>query len=276
MVTPIARKFCAGKCLVVRDPISLVGREYHALVIPICVSLKIVFLLSFVFLLKFRFFIRQPLLLVARTTGRCTVNGLSCRVPMGERSRVKCLSTSLGFVTTRLGSSSSCRGGVMTGMSRSFHSPLASVENCMRTVTSKAVPPRLRRGCLGVVLFRARQLASLAASLLALGRFSAGRLLLGGASFSVRRVVGRATRSFRNIYARGRVSVGLFLLSRRVSMVTSQHGVRRILCGLLSGTVGFDRGSSSVAMRMAAGGSGIFISMGSRKVKVSEGRVGGV
>lgn len=267
-IIPVGSASLIANCLIVRCPVGGLCRDHDGVMRIVILVFVIVCTLFFDFLLVCFCEIRGPLGRVLGNTLRFTGKGLACAVPMSSRSRVKCLSRSLGCVTSGLGGGKRCRQRFVSGISRSFHSPLASVGNCIRTVLSNAVPPRVRRHCLGIVTFRSAHLRGLAQDLLALGRLSIGGHVVRVQHFSVGRAVHAATTAFRKAYSRQGVHLRLLLTKGRLFIHTSVRRVRRMLCGLLSGTMGFDDSGSSVALRAAIGRNGIFISIGSRKDKV--------
>ena len=64
VMAPVTQGFYTKGYLIIHSPVSLINERCRTLMVPVYISLGVIFLLSFIFLLGFHFFVHRPLLLI--------------------------------------------------------------------------------------------------------------------------------------------------------------------------------------------------------------------
>lgn len=160
------------------------------------------------------------------------------------------------------------RGSFDCTVVRSVGAPLTAVDVNVGTLAIPAIKRgrRLEAGCLAIVEGRGGRLCRLVGEVLAVSGFRSNGLVLGGAVFGLRRLLGGVRNGFR-MRAGGRIAFGGFV--GRLLIFTSGRCLNRIFCGLVSGSVGCSDGSIRVRVFSCEMRGKMGVHIGSGNVNVS-------
>lgn len=134
-------------------------------------------------------------------------------------------------------------GGVVLAVSRSVHTPLGIVSNDTSLTVSahRGGQEGVRLGGVEEIYGRIMRLLGGLLSICQLGR--TGRVQ-GSIPFSLRRLLRHATTNFSRVVGGGNVLFGYSFGSARIGLCNSTSHVRRVVSGLLAGTIGFARANA--------------------------------
>ena len=77
VMAPVTQGFYTKGYLIIHSPVSLINERCRTLMVPVYISLGVIFLLSFIFLLGFHFFVHRPLLLITEAAKQYAMGNLA-------------------------------------------------------------------------------------------------------------------------------------------------------------------------------------------------------
>ncbi len=273
-VTTAGLRLSRGRCCMVSaTPVARI-RDLVSAVAGLCmvsstIPLILVFSLFFVVACE----VTGPLGDVSRTTGTVTHNSFSGHVPIADSSRVNSLTVSFGVVAGSLTHLRAVQEDFIKDISRRLHAPVAAVSNFVSNVLSNAVPRRGRRCCLSVISDRMGQLSHLIGNVLSVTGLRTNRIRLGHRDFCFSRVLYSVIVTRRRHVRGGDLRVRKLSDLSRVGVSNSHSLLRRMICGLISGTVGFASRGNGVDFSLGRRNRGLIFAISGANGNVTTGRL---
>ena len=261
VMAPVTQGFYTKGYLIIHSPVSLINERCRTLMVPIYISLGVIFLLSFIFLLGFHFFVHRPLLLITEAAKQYAMGNLDYEIPVNRHDEIGYLSASLNYMATQLKDSDDYQKKIVANVSHDFRSPLTSIRGYVEAMADGTIPPELHEKYLNIILFETERLTDLTTDLLTLNEFDTKDLLLDKTSFDIHEVIRNTAASFEGTCTAKKISIELLFASRKLNVYADRRKIQQVLYNLLDNAIKFSSADSSITVETTERGDKVYISV---------------
>ena len=248
VMAPVTQGFYTKGYLIIHSPVSLINERCRTLMVPVYISLGVIFLLSFIFLLGFHFFVHRPLLLITEAAKQYAMGNLDYEIPVNRHDEIGYLSASLNYMATQLKDSDDYQKKIVANVSHDFRSPLTSIRGYVEAMADGTIPPELHEKYLNIILFETERLTDLTTDLLTLNEFDTKELLLNKTSFDIQEMIKHTAQSFEGVCTQKHISIKLFLLSEQINVMADRRKIQQVLYNLLDNAIKFSSVDSTITV----------------------------
>ena len=214
VITPITKGFVTNGYLLMHMPYSFLEEECNQLLIPIWITLVIIYLLSLVFLLGVHFLIYKPLKQITEAAKQYATGNLDYEIPIKTQDELGYLSASLNYMSSQLSDMENYQKQFIANVSHDFRSPLTSIKGYLEAMADGTIPVEMQDRYFNIILFETERLTDLTKDLLTLNEFDTKNLLLNCEDFDIHEVIKKTVRSFEGICKNRRISIELVFATK--------------------------------------------------------------
>ena len=248
VMAPVTQGFSTEGYLLIHKPVSSIEEMCRSLMIPIFISLFVIFLLSLIFLLGFHFIVYRPLRQITEAAKQYAMGNLDYEIPVHAHDEIGYLSASLNFMAAQLKDMDDYQKKIVANVSHDFRSPLTSIKGYVEAMNDGTIPPELHEKYLKIILFETERLTDLTTDLLTLNEFDTKELLLDKTRFDIQEVIKNTAESFEGVCTPKHISIELLLLSGSVYVYADKRKIQQVLYNLLDNAVKFSEHGSSITV----------------------------
>ena len=245
VMAPVTQGFYTKGYLIIHSPVSLINERCRTLMVPVYISLGVIFLLSFIFLL------------------------LDYEIPVNRHDEIGYLSASLNFMAAQLKDSDDYQKKIVANVSHDFRSPLTSIRGYVEAMADGTIPPELHEKYLNIILFETERLTDLTTDLLTLNEFDTKELLLNKTSFDIQEMIKHTAQSFEGVCTQKHISIKLFLLSEQIDVMADRRKIQQVLYNLLDNAIKFSENDSSITVEVTTKNDKVFVSVKDHGIGIS-------
>lgn len=260
-MAPVIQGFHTEGYLLIHQPVAILDKEVSKLMLPLYVTLGVVYLLSFLILFGFHFFIYRPLRKIIGAATQYASGNLDYEIPVYTHDEIGYLSASLNYMSSQLKDMEDYQKKIVANVSHDFRSPLTSIKGYVGAIADGTIPPELHEKYLKIILFETERLTDLTQDLLTLNAFDTKELLLNKSKFDIQETIKNTAASFEVICTNKRVSIELLLLSGPTLAYADQRKIQQVLYNLLDNAIKFSDHDSSVTVEVIRKNEKFFISV---------------
>ena len=261
VMAPVTQGFSTEGYLLIHKPVSSIEEMCRSLMIPIFISLFVIFLLSLIFLLGFHFIVYRPLRQITEAAKQYAMGNLDYEIPVHAHDEIGYLSASLNFMAAQLKDMDDYQKKIVANVSHDFRSPLTSIKGYVEAMNDGTIPPELHEKYLKIILFETERLTDLTTDLLTLNEFDTKELLLDKTRFDIQEVIKNTAESFEGVCTPKHISIELLLLSGSVYVYADKRKIQQVLYNLLDNAVKFSEHGSSITVEATEKNDKVFISV---------------
>ena len=269
VMAPVTQGFYTKGNLIIHSPVSLINERCRTLMVPVYISLGVIFLLSFIFLLGFHFFVHRPLLLITEAAKQYAMGNLDYEIPVNRHDESGYFSASLNFMAAQLKDSDDYQKKIVANVSHDFRSPLTSIRGYVEAMADGTIPPELHEKYLNIILFETERLTDLTTDLLTLNEFDTKELLLNKTSFDIQEMIKHTAQSFEGVCTQKHISIKLFLLSEQIDVMADRRKIQQVLYNLLDNAIKFSENDSSITVEVTTKNDKVFVSVKDHGIGIS-------
>lgn len=260
-MAPVIQGFHTKGYLLIHQPVSILDKEVTQLMLPLYITLGVVYFLSFLILFGFHFFIYRPLRKIIGAATQYASGNLDYEIPVYTHDEIGYLSASLNYMSSQLKDMEDYQKKIVANVSHDFRSPLTSIKGYVGAIADGTIPAELHEKYLKIILFETERLTDLTQDLLTLNAFDTKELLLNKSKFDIQETIKNTAASFEVICTNKRISIELLLLSGPTLVYADQRKIQQVLYNLLDNAIKFSDHDSSVAVEVIRKNEKFFISV---------------
>ena len=261
VMAPVTQGFSTEGYLLIHKPVSSIEEMCRSLMIPIFISLFVIFLLSLIFLLGFHFIVYRPLRQITEAATQYASGNLEYEIPVTTQDEMGYLSASLNYMSAQLRDMEDYQKKFVANVSHDFRSPLTSIKGYVEAMNDGTIPPELHEKYLKIILFETERLTDLTTDLLTLNEFDTKELLLDKTRFDIQEVIKNTAEPFEGVCTPKHISIELLLLSGSVYVYADKRKIQQVLYNLLDNAVKFSEHGSSITVEATEKNDKVFISV---------------
>lgn len=261
VMAPVTQGFYIKGYLLIHKPISAIENAAQQLMLPIYITVFVIFLLSFMILMGFHYFIYKPLRQITEAATQYASGNLNYEIPVSTLDEMGYLSASLNYMSSQLKDMEDYQKKIVANVSHDFRSPLTSIKGYVQAMADGTIPPELSDKYLHIIQFEAERLTDLTQDLLTLNEFDTKELLLDKVHFDIQNVIKNTAASFEGACTSKRVSIELLLLPTAPLVIGDMRKIQQVLYNLMDNAIKFSENESSITVEVTQKNEKIYISV---------------
>lgn len=261
VMAPVTQGFLTKGYLLIHSPASNIEDQCRAVMIPVYITLCVIFLLSFIFLLGVHFMVYRPVKQISEAAKQYALGNLDYEIPVTTHDEVGYLSASLNYMAAQLKDMDDYQKKIVANVSHDFRSPLTSIKGYVEAMADGTIPPELYGKYLGIILFETERLTDLTRDLLTLNEFDTKELLLDKTEFDIQEVIKNTAASFEAVCTPKHISIELLLMPGTILVYADTRKIQQVLYNLIDNAIKFSENESTVTVEVTVKGDKAFISV---------------
>ena len=261
VMAPVTQGFSTKGYLLIHSPMSTIEEKCRTLMVPVYISLGVIYLISFLFLLGFHFFVYLPLRQVTEAAKQYATGNLDYEIPVHTHDEMGYLSASLNYMAVQLKDMDDYQKKIVANVSHDFRSPLTSIKGYVEAMTDGTIPPELHQKYLKIILFETERLTDLTTDLLTLNEFDTKELLLDKAEFDIQETIKNTAASFEGSCTPKHITIELLLLPGIVTVFADRRKIQQVLYNLIDNAIKFSENDSSITVEVVEKNEKVFVSV---------------
>lgn len=261
VMAPVTQGFSTKGYLLIHSPMSTIEEKCRTLMVPVYISLGVIYLISFLFLLGFHFFVYLPLRQVTEAAKQYATGNLDYEIPVHTHDEMGYLSASLNYMAVQLKDMDDYQKKIVANVSHDFRSPLTSIKGYVEAMTDGTIPPELHQKYLKIILFETERLTDLTTDLLTLNEFDTKELLLDKAEFDIQETLKNTAASFEGSCTPKHITIELLLLPGTVTVFADRRKIQQVLYNLIDNAIKFSENDSSITVEVVEKNEKVFVSV---------------
>lgn len=261
VMAPVTEGFFTKGYLLIHSPAENIDLRCRAVMLPVYISLGVIYLLSFIFLLGVHFIVYRPVKKISEAARQYALGNLDYEIPVTAHDEVGYLSASLNYMAAQLKDMDDYQKKIVANVSHDFRSPLTSIKGYVEAMADGTIPPEIYGKYLNIILFETERLTDLTSDLLTLNEFDTKELLLSKAEFDIQDVIKKTAASFEAVCTPKHISIELLLMPGTVRVYADRRKIQQVLYNLIDNAVKFSENGSSVTVEVTLKNEKAFISV---------------
>lgn len=261
VMSPVTEGFFTKGYLLIHSPAENIDLRCRAVMLPVYISLGVIYLLSFIFLLGVHFIVYRPVKKISEAARQYALGNLDYEIPVTAHDEVGYLSASLNYMAAQLKDMDDYQKKIVANVSHDFRSPLTSIKGYVEAMADGTIPPEIYGKYLNIILFETERLTDLTSDLLTLNEFDTKELLLSKAEFDIQDVIKKTAASFEAVCTPKHISIELLLMPCTVRVYADRRKIQQVLYNLIDNAVKFSENGSSVTVEVTLKNEKAFISV---------------
>jgi signal transduction histidine kinase len=261
VMSPVTEGFFTKGYLLIHSPAENIDLRCRAVMLPVYISLGVIYLLSFIFLLGVHFIVYRPVKKISEAARQYALGNLDYEIPVTAHDEVGYLSASLNYMAAQLKDMDDYQKKIVANVSHDFRSPLTSIKGYVEAMADGTIPPEMYGKYLNIILFETERLTDLTSDLLTLNEFDTKELLLSKAEFDIQDVIKKTAASFEAVCTPKHISIELLLMPGTVRVYADRRKIQQVLYNLIDNAVKFSENGSSVTVEVTLKNEKAFISV---------------
>lgn len=261
VMAPVTEGFSTKGYLLIHSPVTNIEERCHSIMVPVYITLCVIFLLSFIFLLGFQFFVYRPLRKISEAAQQYAMGNLDYEIPVYTHDEMGYLSASLNYMAAQLKDMDDYQKKIVANVSHDFRSPLTSIKGYVEAMADGTIPPKLYSKYLNIILFETERLTDLTGDLLTLNEFDTKELLLDKTEFDIQEVIKGTAESFEAVCTPKHISIELLLMPGSVIVYADKRKIQQVLYNLIDNAIKFSENESSITIEVTLKNEKAFISV---------------
>lgn len=261
VMAPVTQGFYTKGYLLIHSPVTNINERCNSIMMPVYITMAVIFALSFIFLLGVHFIVYRPIKQISEAAKQYALGNLEYEIPVTTHDEVGYLSASLNYMAAQLKDMDDYQKKIVANVSHDFRSPLTSIKGYIEAMADGTIPPELYGKYLGIILFETERLTDLTRDLLTLNEFDTKNLLLDKVEFDIQEVIKSTAESFEGVCTPKHISIELLLMPDIILVFADKRKIQQVLYNLLDNAVKFSENESTVTVEVTVKNDKAYISV---------------
>ena len=243
VMAPVTQDFSVQGYLLIHRPIESLKQTCHSLILPVYITMAVIYLLSFLFLIGFEFFVFRPLRQITEAATQYASGNLTYEIPVTTHDEMGYLSASLNYMSSQLKDMEEYQKKIVANVSHDFRSPLTSIKGYVQAMTDGTIPPQLHQKYLNIILFDRNE------------------MILDKTEFDIQQMIKNTAASFEGTCTSKRISIELLLLAGNILVYADRRKIQQVLYNLIDNAIKFSGNDSSITIEVTEKNEKVFVSV---------------
>lgn len=261
VTAPVIDGFYTKGYLLLHKPMSALEERCEQIILPVYITLAVIYILSFIILIGYQFFVYLPLCQITKAAQQYATGNLDYEIPVKTEDEMGYLSASLNYMSSQLKDMEEYQKKLVANISHDFRSPLTSIKGYVEAMTDGVIPPELYDKYLKIILFETERLTDLTQDLLTLNEFDTKEVLLNKTRFDIQETIKNTAAAFEGACRNKRISIELLLLPGEVMVYADLRKIQQVLYNLIDNAIKFSANESIVIIEITKKNGKTFVSV---------------
>lgn len=261
VMAPVTEGFSTKGYLLIHSPVSAIEERCLPVMVPVYITLAVIFILSLIFLLGFHCFVYRPLRQISEAARQYALGNLTYEIPVNTHDEMGYLSASLNYMAAQLKDMDDYQKKIVANVSHDFRSPLTSVKGYLEAMADGTIPPELYQKYIRIILFETERLTDLTGDLLTLNEFDTKELLLDKREFDIQKTIKDTAASFEAVCTPKQLSIRLLMMPGSVIVYADTRKIQQVLYNLIDNAIKFSEAESTVTIEVTEKNEKVFVSV---------------
>ena len=261
VMAPVTEGFSTKGYLLIHAPVSAIEERCRPVMVPVYITLAVIFGLSLIFLLGFHCFVYRPLRQISEAARQYALGNLTYETPVSTHDEMGYLSASLNYMAAQLKDMDDYQKKIVANVSHDFRSPLTSIKGYLEAMADGTIPPELYEKYIGIILFETERLTDLTRDLLTLNEFDTKELLLDKQEFDIQDTIKGTAASFESVCTPRHITIELIMMPGPVTVYADMRKIQQVLYNLIDNAIKFSEAESAVTIEVNAKNEKAFVSV---------------
>ena len=254
VMAPITEGFTIKGYLLIHKSLGHLENLRDRILVPVYITVSVIFIISFILLLAVKFFIYRPLQLITEAATQYASGNLVYETEINTHDEFGYLAASLNYMSSQLKDMEDYQKKIVANVSHDFRSPLTSIKGYIEAMADGTIPPEFYSKYMNIILFETERLTNLTKDLLTLNEFDTNVLLLDKTVFNIQDMIKQTAASFEGICTTKRISIELLLLPDQTEVYADKGKIQQVLYNLIDNAIKFSEYESSVTVEVTEKG----------------------
>lgn len=262
-LVPVTSSQFNGYLLVHKAHADLVAQRNDFLV-PVYVTVAVIYVLSFLILFAFQLMVYQPLRKITEAAKQYASGNLDYEIPVTTHDEIGYLSASLNYMSSHLKDMDDYQKKFIGNVSHDFRSPLTSIKGYLQALADGTIPVEMQDRYFKILLFETERLTDLTEDLLTLNEFDTQRLILDINRFDIHEVIRNVTTSFEGRCNDKYISIELKFPDKPLEVKADKRKIQQVLYNLVDNAIKFSPSDSEIIIKTIEKNGKVFVSVKDR------------
>lgn len=261
VITPVTSNFRTNGYLLIHKPYSALEADCDELLIPVYITVALIYLMSFLILIAFQVFVHSPLRKITEAAQQYASGNLEYEIPVNSQDEIGYLSASLNYMSTQLKDMDDYQKKFIGNVSHDFRSPLTSIKGYLEAMADGTIPVEMQERYFKILLFETERLSDLTKDLLTLNEFDTKHLLLDFSIFDIHDIIKKTAASFEGICTQKRISIELRFACKVLKVNADLRKIQQVLYNLLDNAIKFSSNDSEIIIETYERSGKVYVSV---------------
>lgn len=261
VIVPVTSGYTTKGYLLLHKPYEALIAERNTMLVPVYITVAIIYALSFMILVLFHLIIFRPLRKITEAATQYASGNLDYEIPVNSHDEIGYLSASLNYMSTQLRDMEDYQKKFIGNVSHDFRSPLTSIKGYLEALSDGTIPAEMQDRYFKILLFETERLTDLTSDLLTLNQFDTKNLLLNRTNFDIHEVIKNTARSFEGTCTKKRISIELLLAKKVLRVNGDERKITQVLYNLLDNAIKFSPEDSTITIETTEKNGKIYVSV---------------
>ena len=262
-LVPVTSSRFSGYLLVHKAHADLVAQRNEFLV-PVYVTVAVIYVLSFLILFAFQLMVYQPLRKITEAAKQYASGNLEYEIPVTTQDEIGYLSASLNYMSSHLKDMDDYQKKFIGNVSHDFRSPLTSIKGYLQALADGTIPVEMQDRYFKILLFETERLTDLTEDLLTLNEFDTQRLILDISKFDIHEIIKNTATSFEGTCNDKYISIELKFPDKQLEVKADKRKIQQVLYNLLDNAIKFSPSNSEIVIKTIEKNGKVFVSVKDR------------
>lgn len=239
--------------IILHLPLSVVSAESDRMLIPIYITVAIVFLCSLMIFVLLAFSVVRPMRKITEGAGEFASGNLKHKIDVHRNDELGYLASTLNVMAEELSNSEDYQKKFISNVSHDFRSPLTSIKGYINAILDGVIPPENQEHYLKIVVNETDRLTNLTQSMLQLNSLSRGNLTLDLSDFDICALIRNVCETFEGTCRLRGISFDLILSDAEVFVRADMGKIQRVLYNLTDNAIKFSNDNSVITISVTTG-----------------------
>jgi len=261
VITPVTSGYQTNGYLILHKPYSDLEKECDSYLLPVYITVAVIYMLSFIILVAFQFLVYRPLRKITEAATQYASGNLEYEIPVTTQDEIGYLSASLNYMSRQLKDMEDYQKKFVANVSHDFRSPLTSIKGYLEAMSDGTIPVEMQDRYFKILLFETERLTDLTADLLTLNEFDTKNLLLDYTDFDIHEVIKNTATSFEGTCKQKRISIELLFAAKVLNVHADKRKITQVLYNLLDNAIKFSSYDSEITIETTERNGKILVSV---------------
>ncbi len=261
VITPVTSGYQTNGYLLLHKPYSDLKEECDSYLLPVYITVAVIYMLSFIILVAFQFLVYRPLRKITEAATQYASGNLEYEIPVTTQDEIGYLSASLNYMSRQLKDMEDYQKKFIANVSHDFRSPLTSIKGYLEAMSDGTIPVEMQDRYFKILLFETERLTDLTADLLTLNEFDTKNLLLDYTDFDIHEVIKNTATSFEGTCKQKRISIELLFAAKVLNVHADKRKITQVLYNLLDNAIKFSSYDSEITIETTERNGKILVSV---------------